>query len=182
MTAVIQARGLGKRNRNRWALADCTLSIPAGHIAGLVGPTPAAADPGRAGRQPRPARSPGLPAGPDGSHRRAPDKGRAVLPPGRRPACSGERRWSPASWRPVRSVWPGTRASPAPAGWRSSSPRSAWPPWSPPGCSACSLPGGPARSTGPADSRVRGHADPLLAGGVRRAASSRSAMPRSRSS
>src|SRR6516165_942763 len=45
MTAVIQARGLGKRNRNRWALADCTLSIPAGHIAGLVGPTPAAADP-----------------------------------------------------------------------------------------------------------------------------------------
>jgi ABC-2 type transport system ATP-binding protein len=38
MTAVIEARGLGKRYRNRWALADCTLHIPAGHIAGLVGP------------------------------------------------------------------------------------------------------------------------------------------------
>ncbi|HMD25971.1 MAG TPA: ATP-binding cassette domain-containing protein, partial [Streptosporangiaceae bacterium] len=42
MTAVIEARGLGKRygahHRHRWALADCTLSIPAGHIAGLVGP------------------------------------------------------------------------------------------------------------------------------------------------
>ncbi|HWN60784.1 MAG TPA: ABC transporter ATP-binding protein [Streptosporangiaceae bacterium] len=38
MTAVIEARGLAKRYRNRWALADCTLSIPAGHIAGLVGP------------------------------------------------------------------------------------------------------------------------------------------------
>ena len=38
MTAVIEARGLGKRYRNRWALADCTLHIPTGHIAGLVGP------------------------------------------------------------------------------------------------------------------------------------------------
>ncbi len=38
MTAVIEARGLGKRYRHRWALADCTLHIPAGHIAGLVGP------------------------------------------------------------------------------------------------------------------------------------------------
>jgi len=38
MTVVIEAHGLGKRYRSRWALADCTLSIPAGHIAGLVGP------------------------------------------------------------------------------------------------------------------------------------------------
>src|SRR6478735_2019935 len=30
--------GLGKRYRRRWALADCTLSIPAGHVVGLVGP------------------------------------------------------------------------------------------------------------------------------------------------
>jgi ABC-2 type transport system ATP-binding protein len=37
-TAAIEARGLGKRYRHRWALADCTLSIPAGHVAGLVGP------------------------------------------------------------------------------------------------------------------------------------------------
>ena len=28
----------GKRYRGQWALADCTLSIPAGHVVGLVGP------------------------------------------------------------------------------------------------------------------------------------------------
>jgi ABC-2 type transport system ATP-binding protein len=38
MTAVIDARGLGKKYRRRWALSGCTLSIPAGHVAGLVGP------------------------------------------------------------------------------------------------------------------------------------------------
>ena len=38
MTAVIEASELGKRYRSRWALADCTLSVPAGSIAGLVGP------------------------------------------------------------------------------------------------------------------------------------------------
>jgi ABC-2 type transport system ATP-binding protein len=37
-TAAIEARGLGKRYGRRWALADCTLTIPAGHVAGLVGP------------------------------------------------------------------------------------------------------------------------------------------------
>ena len=38
MTAVIEAGGLGKRYRKLWALADCTLTIPAGHVVGLVGP------------------------------------------------------------------------------------------------------------------------------------------------
>ena len=38
MTAVIETAGLGKRYRRLWALADCTLSIPAGHVVGLVGP------------------------------------------------------------------------------------------------------------------------------------------------
>src|SRR6516225_8776340 len=38
MTAVLEARGLGKRYRRRQALTDCTLSIPAGRVAGLVGP------------------------------------------------------------------------------------------------------------------------------------------------
>ena len=38
MTAVIETHGLGKRYRKLWALADCTLSIPAGHVVGLVGP------------------------------------------------------------------------------------------------------------------------------------------------
>ncbi len=38
MTAVLEARGLGKKYRRRWALSDCTLSVPAGRVAGLVGP------------------------------------------------------------------------------------------------------------------------------------------------
>jgi len=38
VTAVIQTEELGKRYRTRWALAGCTLSIPAGHVVGLVGP------------------------------------------------------------------------------------------------------------------------------------------------
>ena len=37
-TAAVEARGLGKRYGHRWALTDCTLTIPAGHVAGLVGP------------------------------------------------------------------------------------------------------------------------------------------------
>jgi ABC-2 type transport system ATP-binding protein len=38
VTAVIEADRLGKRYRRQWALTDCTLSIPAGHVVGLVGP------------------------------------------------------------------------------------------------------------------------------------------------
>ena len=38
MTAVIETTGLGKRYRRMWALSDCTLSIPAGRVVGLVGP------------------------------------------------------------------------------------------------------------------------------------------------
>jgi ABC-2 type transport system ATP-binding protein len=38
MKAVIEASGLGKRYRRRWALADCTLAVPAGRVTGLVGP------------------------------------------------------------------------------------------------------------------------------------------------
>src|SRR6201996_7783405 len=38
MTAAIETQGLGKRYRRKWALVDCTLSIPAGHVVGLVGP------------------------------------------------------------------------------------------------------------------------------------------------
>jgi ABC-2 type transport system ATP-binding protein len=38
MTAVLEASGLGKRYRRRWALTDCTFSVPTGHVAGLVGP------------------------------------------------------------------------------------------------------------------------------------------------
>jgi ABC-2 type transport system ATP-binding protein len=38
MTAAIETRELGKRYRRLWALSDCTLSVPAGHVVGLVGP------------------------------------------------------------------------------------------------------------------------------------------------
>lgn len=36
--AVLRARGLGKKYRQRWALSDCTLDVPAGRVVGLVGP------------------------------------------------------------------------------------------------------------------------------------------------
>jgi ABC-2 type transport system ATP-binding protein len=38
MNAVINTRDLGKRYRGRQALTECTLSIPAGSVTGLVGP------------------------------------------------------------------------------------------------------------------------------------------------
>ena len=38
MSAVIETSGLGRQYRRTWALRDCTLAIPAGHVVGLVGP------------------------------------------------------------------------------------------------------------------------------------------------
>ena len=35
---VIETSGLGKRYRSTWALLECTVAIPAGHVAALVGP------------------------------------------------------------------------------------------------------------------------------------------------
>jgi ABC-2 type transport system ATP-binding protein len=35
---IIEASGLGKRYGGTWALRECTLAIPAGHVAALVGP------------------------------------------------------------------------------------------------------------------------------------------------
>jgi ABC-2 type transport system ATP-binding protein len=35
---VIETSALGKRYRRKWALRDCTLGIPGGHIVALVGP------------------------------------------------------------------------------------------------------------------------------------------------
>ena len=35
---VLESKGLGKRFGNHWALRDCTLAIPAGHVTALVGP------------------------------------------------------------------------------------------------------------------------------------------------
>lgn len=38
MSAALETHGLGKRYRRRWALTDCTLSVPAGRVVGLAGP------------------------------------------------------------------------------------------------------------------------------------------------
>ena len=35
---VIETSGLGKRYGRSWALRECTVAIPAGHLAALVGP------------------------------------------------------------------------------------------------------------------------------------------------
>jgi ABC-2 type transport system ATP-binding protein len=35
---VLDAQGLGKRYGRRWALKECDLQIPSGHVVGLVGP------------------------------------------------------------------------------------------------------------------------------------------------
>ena len=35
---VIECVDLGKRYRRAWALRDCTLGFPAGHVVALVGP------------------------------------------------------------------------------------------------------------------------------------------------
>lgn len=37
-TPILSTADLGKRYRRRWALAHCSLDIPAGHVTGLVGP------------------------------------------------------------------------------------------------------------------------------------------------
>ena len=38
MTIVMETNGLGKRYGSKWALLDCTLTIPEGKVVGLVGP------------------------------------------------------------------------------------------------------------------------------------------------
>jgi ABC-2 type transport system ATP-binding protein len=38
VSAVVDAHRLGKRYGRRWALSECDLEIPAGHVVGLVGP------------------------------------------------------------------------------------------------------------------------------------------------
>ncbi|MEU8104929.1 ABC transporter ATP-binding protein [Nonomuraea muscovyensis] len=38
MSSVLEAQGLGKKYGKRWALRNCTIDIPDGHVVGLVGP------------------------------------------------------------------------------------------------------------------------------------------------
>jgi ABC-type Na+ transport system ATPase subunit NatA len=35
---VLETCGLGQRYRRNWALRDCSLTVPAGHVVALVGP------------------------------------------------------------------------------------------------------------------------------------------------
>ena len=35
---VVEVSGLGKRYGSTWALRECSLAVPAGHVVGLVGP------------------------------------------------------------------------------------------------------------------------------------------------
>src|SRR6202171_1564522 len=35
---AVETNGLGKRYGNSWALRECTLAIPTGHVVALVGP------------------------------------------------------------------------------------------------------------------------------------------------
>ena len=74
---VVEASGLGKRYGTTWAVHDCTLAIPAGHVAALVGPNGAGkttllnlavglATPSAGGISVLGGRSPGSPAALDG--------------------------------------------------------------------------------------------------------------------
>jgi ABC-2 type transport system ATP-binding protein len=38
VTPVVETQGLGRKYRRKWALRECTLSIPEGKVVGLVGP------------------------------------------------------------------------------------------------------------------------------------------------
>ena len=38
MTSILHAQALGRKYGKRWALRECTVDIPAGHVVGLVGP------------------------------------------------------------------------------------------------------------------------------------------------
>jgi ABC-2 type transport system ATP-binding protein len=38
VTSVLEATSLSKRYRHKWALTECTLQIPSGHVVGIVGP------------------------------------------------------------------------------------------------------------------------------------------------
>jgi ABC-type branched-subunit amino acid transport system ATPase component len=73
---VIEASGLGKRYGRTWALRECTLAFPAGHLTALVGPN-------GAGKTTLMHLSVGLAVRPP-----APSPSWAAMPPGR------QRRWT----------------------------------------------------------------------------------------
>ena len=91
MSWVLDAQGLGKRYGRRWALSDCDLQIPSGHVVGLVGPN-------GAGKSTLLHLAVGLLAPTAGTHR------------GVRPAAGGR----PGAARAASASWPRThRPTPA---------------------------------------------------------------------
>ena len=79
---VIEASGLGKRYGSTWALRDCTLAIPDGHLVALVGPN-------GAGKTTLLNLVVGLAAPTVGRRHRARRRSR----PGRRPPWTASRSW-----------------------------------------------------------------------------------------
>ena len=93
---IIETSGLGKRYGSTWALRECMLAVPAGHVAALVGPN-------GAGKTTLPNLAVGL---------AAPSAG-AVTVLGGRPAGSRRPRWtasrsSPRTRRCIRTCPPRT--------------------------------------------------------------------------
>jgi energy-coupling factor transporter ATP-binding protein EcfA2 len=117
---VIETHGLGKRYRRTWALRDCTLGIPGGHIVALVGPN-------GAGKTTLLTISVGLTKATEGGGTRGTPRrawtgwasrcgnASASCPAGRRPSSRSRSRWRatpPCSFSTNRSPrstrWPGT--------------------------------------------------------------------------
>ena len=92
---VVEASGLGKRYGGTWALRECSLAIPAGHVAALVGPN-------GAGKSTLLNLAVGL-AAPSG----APSPCSAASRPGRPPRWTGSRS-SPRTRRCTRTCRPRT--------------------------------------------------------------------------
>jgi ABC-type Mn2+/Zn2+ transport system ATPase subunit len=44
MSMALEIHNLSKRYGRKWALRDCTVSLPAGHVVALVGPNGALVD------------------------------------------------------------------------------------------------------------------------------------------
>jgi energy-coupling factor transporter ATP-binding protein EcfA2 len=112
---VVEASGLGKRYGSTWALCECTLAVPAGHVVALVRPN-------GAGRSTRLNLAVGLAALSAGTV--------TVLGgrPGRRPRWTGSRS-SPRTCRGQESVGRGPAApdpQPDPALLRSATRRPGW--------------------------------------------------------
>jgi len=151
---VVEASGLGKRYGGTWALRECSLAIPAGHVAALVGPNGAGkttllnlavglAEPSAGGVTVLGGHPAGAPAGRP-RDRRHPDRLRRARPVSR-----------PRSASPSTGTRGGRGTSPAAGSGPSSGSKAA-------GCARCQCCSSPRPSgwsaAGPRDCRPRGQA------------------------